>query len=152
MKPIQEDIKTSADWIAKALSSSGYNADFSANSLWEIDRFFDENSKNGTAKSNGLLAKDLGSRLFSLGGYIGEVLRRNLGGEWHGDDNDPEAEINIELRFSSSSICWPVQRVMKRYKNGSEDGIVAYGLALGLTIGEKPIPPKKSILRRILGR
>lgn len=33
-----QDIMTSKDWVAKALNSSNYKADFSINSLKEIDR------------------------------------------------------------------------------------------------------------------
>jgi hypothetical protein len=39
MATIKEDINKSADWIAHALSSSGYRANFTPQSLWEIDRF-----------------------------------------------------------------------------------------------------------------
>ena len=42
MGNIKEDVKASAKWISQALQSSGYRADFSPESLWEIDRFFDE--------------------------------------------------------------------------------------------------------------
>ena len=41
---IVSDVLASAEWIAKALSSSGYQADFTLTSLGEIDRFFDEHA------------------------------------------------------------------------------------------------------------
>src|SRR5215216_4179026 len=102
--------QSAASWIADALSSSGYRADLSPQSLWEVDRFLAEQSRQGAATPGGLLAEDLGSRLFALGAYTGEVIRRSLGGEWSGDDNDPEAEINVELHLADGSIVWPVQR------------------------------------------
>lgn len=40
MGTIVEDVDAGAKWIATALSSSGYKADFTPSSLWEIDRFF----------------------------------------------------------------------------------------------------------------
>jgi len=143
MSRITDDISTGADWISQALQSSGYRADFSPESLWEIDFFFDDHSQNGKARSNGLLSQDLGKRLFALGGYVGEVLRRNIGGEWQGDDNDPQAEINVELKLSSGAVCWPVQRVMKRFKNGEEESIAAYALGMGLQVGVKPLRTQK---------
>jgi hypothetical protein len=79
---IVEDAAQSAGWIATALNSSGYSADFSANSMAEVDRFFDEHAKNGVPRKGGLLATDRGPRLFAAGAYVGEVLRRALGGEW----------------------------------------------------------------------
>jgi len=125
---IVADVTVAAEWIAKALSSSGYKADFSVESLKEIDRFFDDQMLNGAPKPNGLLATQRGSRLFALGAYVGEVIRRSAGGEWIGDDNDPQAEINVALRLKHGTILWPIQRVIKRFNNGSEDGIYAYGI------------------------
>jgi hypothetical protein len=130
MPTLVEDIRTAADWIAKALSSSGYRADFSITSLKEVDRFFDEHSKNGQAVSGGLLSEQLGSRMFALGGYVGEVIRRTHGGHWQANDKDPEGEINIALVLPTGGLIWPVQRVMKRFKNGAEDDIYAYGMAM----------------------
>ena len=139
---ITEDLRSSAAWISQALRSSGYGADFSPGSLWEIDRFFEEQSEGGAAKPGGLLAQDLGARLFALGAYIGEVVRRHQGGRWVGNDSDPEAEINVELHLPDGTRCWPVQRVMKRFKNGAEDGIAGWGHAAGLPVGPRPSMPK----------
>jgi hypothetical protein len=127
---IVADAINAADWVAGALSASGYRADFSMASLAEIDRFFDDQAPGGTVKPDGLLSEQLGSRLFAIGSYVGETLRRNLGGEWAGNDADPEAEINIALKLSGRGTIWPVQRTMKRFRNGREDGIATYGAAL----------------------
>lgn len=45
----------------------------------------------------------MGQRLVAVGAYVREVFRRELGGEWHGDNGDPEAEINVELRLPDGS-------------------------------------------------
>lgn len=132
-----DDALKSADWIANALKSSGYRADFSPESLWEIDRFFDEQATNGKPKPNSLLAADLGQRIFALGAYVGEVIRRNNGGKWVANDSDSQAEINIELHLVNGTKCWPVQRAIKRFKNGAEDGIAAWGAAAGLQTDNK---------------
>lgn len=57
MDSVVEDAKKSLTWIAGALSSSGYVADFTPASLWEIDRFFDEQTQGGNAKPGGLLSE-----------------------------------------------------------------------------------------------
>lgn len=142
MGTIIEDIGIGADWISRALQSSGYHADFSERSLREIDRFFDEHTQNGVAKQGGLLSEDLGKRLFGLGAYIGEVVRRAKGGRWIGDDSDPEAEITVELILPSGARCWPIQRVMKRLSNGAQDSIVAWGSGLGLQGGVPVVSPR----------
>jgi hypothetical protein len=131
---IVSDALSSADWIAKALSSSGYRANFSLKSLKEIDRFFDEQAPEGNPKPGGLLSQGLGARIFALGAYVGEVIRRRAKGEWLGDDGDPDAEINLALRLRGGEVILPVQRVMKRFKNGAndvlKDGLYAYGFAI----------------------
>jgi hypothetical protein len=128
MATLVQDIVTAAEWIAKALNESGYQADFSMASLREIDRFFDENSADGRPLPDGLLGKNLGNRIFALGGYVGEVIRRAAGGQWRGDDADPQGEINIALTWGDDSMIWPVQRVMKRLQNGRDDGLFPYGM------------------------
>lgn len=122
---LKNDIALAKDWIAEALNSSNYKADFSLESLKEIDRFFDEQNI-----PNGLLGKQRGTRLFALGVYIGEVFISECGGEWITDDNDPQGEINISVKLSDGNIIWPVQRAMRRYQNGKEDGIYHYGLCI----------------------
>ena len=79
-----DDVVTAADWIARALESSGYRADFTPQSRWDIERFMTEHSAHGTAVAGGPLAVDPGSRLFALGAYLGETVRRGLGGTWGG--------------------------------------------------------------------
>ena len=58
---LEEDIHLASDWVVKALNSSGYKADYSLESMKEIDRFFDEQSGE-----TGLLSKNRGTILFSL--------------------------------------------------------------------------------------
>jgi hypothetical protein len=127
-----------AELVAVALTGDGYAADFTPASLWEIDRFFKEQTRKGEPRRWGLLAKDTSLRLFSLGAYVGEVIRRDVGGEWEVDDDDPQAELNLALRLVDDSLVWPVQRAVKRMRNGAEDAIVPYAVALGVDVGEKP--------------
>lgn len=138
MASLIDDVGTAAAWIAAALRSSGYSADFSPASLWVVDRFVDDHSSGGQPRPGGLLAKDLGKRLFALGAYVGEVLRSTLGGTWQADDSDPQGEINVALVLPDGSVVWPVQRVIKRYRNGDEDSIGVYGAGLGLPVGPRP--------------
>lgn len=120
-----QDIMTSKDWIAMALNSSNYAADFSIKSFKEIDRFFDEQNT-----PDGILSRNRGQILFALGAYIGEVIISVCGGEWLTDDNDPQGEVNIAVRLKNGTIIFPVQRAMKRYMNGKEDSIYDYGYIL----------------------
>lgn len=131
---IIKDVKAAAEWVAQAFQASGYKADFSPESFKEIERFFDEHSEEGSARPGGLLSEDTGLRLFAIGSYIGETLRRNIGGKWEGRDDDPEAEINVQLILPDGTVLWPIQQVIKRFKTGKEESIVAYGISMGLKI------------------
>ncbi|XUL86674.1 hypothetical protein ACQ86D_08100 [Streptomyces galilaeus] len=131
MTSLLDDVRTSAEWIARALDSSGCRADFTPAALRDIERFMSEHSDRGTAVEDGLLATDLGARLFALGCYVGETVRLALGGHWEVDDDDPRGEIDIRLRLPDGSVVWPVRRLMNRFANGPEDSIVGYATALG---------------------
>jgi hypothetical protein len=69
--------------------------------------------------------------MFGLGSYLGEVIVRQKGGAWSVNEADSQAEMNVQLQLPGHSI-WPIQRVIKRFENGAEDGIAAHGLGLGL--------------------
>ncbi|WP_157441900.1 hypothetical protein [Actinoplanes awajinensis] len=140
---IVKDVHDAADWVAAALVASGYRADFSPPSLWEIERFFETEAPGGRPRTGGLLADDLGTRIFAVGAYLGEVIRRQVGGDWSGDDSDPSAEVHATLTLPNGAVVWPVQRVMKRFSNGSEDSTVVYGMALGLEVGPAPKRPRR---------
>jgi hypothetical protein len=114
-----------SDWVTKALNSSGYKADYSLESIKEIDRFFDEQNSE-----IGLLSKNRGMILFSLGSYIGETAIKLYGGKWSTDDSDPQGEINIAVKLSNGTVIWPVFRCLKRCKQGCEESIYACLFAL----------------------
>jgi hypothetical protein len=127
---IARDVKDAADWMAKALAKRGYCGDFTLESLKEIDLFVDHQFPGGKPKLYGLLSQDFGVRVFALGAYIGETIRRLGDGQWRGDDGDPNPEFNVAVRLKSGRIFWPMQRIMKRMQNGAEDGIYVYGAGI----------------------
>ena len=128
-----EDIPKAADWLVRAMASSGYTLDGSIDSFRELDRFFEEQKVPG-----GLLDGKVGNKLFAIGSYVGQSLCKELGGVWETDDADPQGEINIAVRFPNGQVVWPVQRAMKRFQNGAEDNLYAYGVVLRKMMGETP--------------
>jgi hypothetical protein len=143
---IVRDAVAASKWIARALNSSGYKADFSMESLREIDRFFDEHSADGKPKPGGLLAEQTGARLFAIGAYVGEVLRRHLDGTWYGDDTDPRAEINIEVHFGPDAKIWPIQKTMKRLVNGAEDSLYPYARVIESYVKKEIIRHESTVI------
>jgi hypothetical protein len=138
MGSLIEDAATTSTWMAAALSQSGYEMDFTPASLWQVDFFFEDHAPGGVAKPGGFLSKNPGPRLFAIGAYIGEVIRRERGGKWAADENDPDGDINIAVHLVDGTILLPVQRALKRFANGSEEGIAAYGHAMDLIMGPRP--------------
>lgn len=118
---LEDDLHSACEWVVMALNSSGYKADYTLDSMKEIDRFIDEQSGEG-----GLISRNRGQILFALGSYVGETVIRLYGGKWLTDDDDPQGEINVSVELPDGTVIFPVQRVIKRYQNGSEDSIYAY--------------------------
>ncbi|MBC9716018.1 hypothetical protein H9Y04_26095 [Streptomyces sp. TRM66268-LWL] len=145
MAQLLEDVHTSAHWIAAALGSSGYRADFSPASLRKVERFMTEHSDSGAGVPGGLLASGLGARLFGLGCYVGETIRSGVGGVWETNDADPQGELYVALRLSSGAVVRPVQRVVKRFRNGPEESLVAYA---NFVVLEVPAPAQPQVGRR----
>ncbi|MFG2513098.1 hypothetical protein [Streptomyces sp. NPDC048584] len=139
-----DEVHTSAVRIARALEGAGYRADFTPMSLRDLERFMTEHSDHGIAVEGGLLAAGLGPRLFALGAYLGETVRRSAGGSWEADDDAPPGEADIRLRLPDGSVVWPVQRIRKRFRHGCEDSLVGYAMSLGL----QPARPRPRWRRR----
>lgn len=131
-KTLLEDIEAAKDWVAAALNQSGYQADFTLESLRELDRFFDEQHT-----PDGILSQQTGQKLFALGAYLGQVILNICGGAWLTNDNDPGGEINIAIRLDDGTLLFPVQRVIKRYANGVEDSLYAYAYVLVNDLADK---------------
>ena len=130
MATLLEDIKIADSWIIEAMESDGYSLNSTIASFKEIDRFLDDNTKNGKPKKQSVLAKYTGKIIFALGSYVGQTIIKEFGGTWQTDDKDPQGEINISVKTIDNSIVWPVHRILKRLQNGQEDSIFVYGISL----------------------
>jgi hypothetical protein len=132
MATLKEDIKTQSDWIVKAFAEDDFKLDYTIDSFIEIDKFFNKNLKNGKPKKGGRLAKKgFGPILFSIGSYVGETIIKNVNGaEWITDDNDPQGELKVSMKLPNGTEIWPIQKVIKRFQNGSEDAIYPYAYSV----------------------
>jgi hypothetical protein len=134
LSTIVEDVRDAAVSVADIANDAGYSFDFSARSLWDVERFLDDNASGGEPKAGGLLSKDLGSRVFALGAYVGEVIREAVGGEWVSDDSADD-DSTVTLRTSAGELLWPNQQVMKRIMTGDSQSLVDYARAAGVDPG-----------------
>ena len=124
---LAEDVLTYADWAKNNLNTTGYNVDYTLESMKEVERFFVEQSQDG-----GALTNSPGSILFGIGSLIGETIIKTYGGKWVTDDNDPQGEINVSVELPDGTVLWPVQRCMKRLQNGPEENIYDYVYVLSV--------------------
>src|SRR5437588_680957 len=131
MGTLTEDIDKHSDWLVKAFAEDHMYLDYSIGSLIEIDRFFNKHTINGMPVKGGRLSEKVGFVLFSIGAYVGDCLVKNVkDSKWVTDDNDPDGEMFISVLFPDGGTVWPMQRVLKRFKMGSEESIYVYGYQL----------------------
>ena len=82
----QDELSRASDWISNFLMREGYHADYTIESLFEIDKFFKE-------KMNLVLERDDNRNfIFSISAYIGEVIRKKFNGHW-----ELSRDIDIDL-------------------------------------------------------
>jgi len=88
--------------------------DYSSKSLEELDSFISKRFEPPGSKFVG------DSFMVGIGCYVGEVIVRTIGGRWN---NSGDCEINDVGAVQAIS---PVQKVVKRFKNGSVDSLSFY--------------------------
>ncbi len=142
MTTLEKDIKQHADWIVKAFAADKLKLNYTIESFKTLDNFFEQHAENGAANPNGRLAANTGSILFSIGAYMGESFIQTLPGTvWLIDEKDTQAEINATLKLPNGELIQPMQRAIKRFQNGAEDSIYAYGAVIlqspGLVVANK---------------
>jgi hypothetical protein len=139
-----EFIKEQADKISVELKSRQYIADFSPQSLREIERFFENRKHKGKDEPGDLLHAwpddaegklQRENRIFSLGAYVGEVVRRNLY-EWICDDLNA---LQPHFRLPAARLpLFPMKLIEEQIRNYQHGNIVEWGNQAGLKLGESP--------------
>lgn len=132
------EVEQSAEWVAGELQQREFEADFSLESLHEVDRFFAEFARADLPGFNDFFADDISYRSFAMGAYVGEVLRRANGGEWQSDPNDPLIEVNIQLAFSDEAACQPMRQVLLRLNDGPASSFAKFAGELGFEVPGEP--------------
>lgn len=97
--------------VSASRSTYGVELDYSEDSLLQLDRIISEVHPNGAA---------LEQTVIHFGAYVGETIRRNLGGEWMQDENGQTWLQNIGGQdLKAAPLTW----AHKRFANGSEDAL-----------------------------
>jgi hypothetical protein len=114
--------RAAEDAVEHALELHDINLDYSRESIKEVDnilallhRLY---SDDGTPEWRPSDA-DLKMAAMMFGGYIGEVLRREVGGTWQIVEGSPAIS-------TAKGSAFPVDKVFKRMTNGPEDDVAFF--------------------------
>ena len=91
----------------------GYHADYTIESLFEIDKFFKE-------KMNLVLERDDNRNfIFSISAYIGEVIRKKFNGHWELSRDIDLDDETIGIGFKNHKTIYPLnitlELIQKKY-------------------------------------
>ena len=90
----------------------------------KLEKFFKEENK-----PDGILSKNVGQILFSLGAYVGDVFIKEFGGKWVTDDGK-DAEVNVQVVLDNGISFLPVVSCMKVYQASEESNLYTLYLAI----------------------
>jgi hypothetical protein len=125
-----------AEEMASVLRKGRFGGTFTLRSLASLDRLIaeqgDDVDEPGTLLAPGDLPEDRRTpvRLWSLGCYLGETLRRIYGGTWEVHPDFPRRPAFWRIAFPSGLHVYPVNQVFRRYFEGAEKSLVDFGKAL----------------------
>lgn len=129
-----EKLKKSAENLAKDFENEfKIKMDFTPNSVKELDRiiteFFDPNSALAPVVA------------FDVGAYLGEVILRNIGGQWMPTEDPYDTKI---VGISNIAEIYPMQRTLKRWEEGERASLFFYLEKIAQYKGETLIKKKSS--------
>lgn len=119
---VKEKIPVEAEKAAEILKQKGYRADYTIQSLMDVDRFIDDESH-----PKGLFHGNIQPISFSLGCYVGETLIKNYGGKWVIFENDLD---HSNVRVADEILVKPVIKCQKRYSYGEDESIYEFALEI----------------------
>ena len=80
------------------------------------------------------------SAIVGFGAFFGEVVRRQLGGQWQDDPAQPDNPFMARVVLASGHEVFAIGKVYKRLKNGVEDRLEPLFLYLRDQAGAKALP------------
>lgn len=129
MEPLNDLMQAYAkDAVAVSQKQYGILLDYSADSIRHIEAFAADFHADMPRGRYGKLFRNppdpakLEGVCMSLGGYVGEVLRRTKGGNW---DIEPEVK-SLGLVFPDGSWVYPTTKLYRRIMDGPENNLIAY--------------------------
>ncbi len=69
--------------------------------------------------------RDIDTLVQMLGSYVGEVYRRNHGGQWGYAATNGRRVLAIKAK-TGNTLMWPVERIKQRIRGGGSNNVWAY--------------------------
>jgi hypothetical protein len=123
-------LEAAAEAVEFVRTKAHLELDYSPRSLENLDDVLEDIHKSGQ-KSH-----EMGGGVTCFGCYLGEVLIRDLGGQWRGREEAGyrETAFPIVLAFSNGMALNPLGKVCKRIDNGAEDSLTSFCRMLKSTV------------------
>jgi hypothetical protein len=111
--------------VAAGLRLAGCAADFTLESLHDLDRLIDQRFVGRESAGENGANGDVASLVVPFGAYVGQCLIKHFGGRWELDrvTADPDDSIVV---LSTGYIARPIDLMRKRFCNGKSAGALAY--------------------------
>jgi hypothetical protein len=120
------------DGVEYAANTHGVELDYSEASVERVEallaKLFDSRPKGfvGRLLGKGPSPEQIDLLAKAIGGYVGEVMRRNWGGRWKLESAAFPGQAVITLELANGADVWPHFKVGKRLTNGPEDNVLHY--------------------------
>lgn len=118
--------RTADDFVAMVRDRFNVTLDYSDGSMKLVDRIADSMHRSlpPEEERDEAFERTLEGYSDQVGAYVGEVIRRRVGGTWgHGVD---EGERFEALYTSGGTLLWPAGRAYKRIVEGGADDLWEY--------------------------
>lgn len=128
----------------ESLATEGVKLDHSLASLAAVDQYLDDAFGGGRAPGADSWTPTPDDRklIAMLGSYLGEVLRRRLGGDWEDDAERPGMPLYVRLRLPSGSAILPLERTYRRLKEGRANALEGFAADLRRQLGDREVRPE----------
>lgn len=127
---VQKEIDSLCEHAVAYAESFGVILDYSRTSIKEIEKILDYYSRDlaGRSHDEKPTERQIWSMAMIWGAYIGEVLRREIGQNcsWCFEDVFGDGEV-LHIRLLNKDFrAFPIDKVYKRFINGSEDNVCSF--------------------------
>lgn len=114
---LEEKLQLNAELVIEHLSRhAGFTLGFDEESVAWVDGFIERQRSReefDAASIEGLVN--------NLGSFLGECLRRELGGKWKHESNG-----QLAVQFDDGNAAFPFNKVRKQFANGESDSILSF--------------------------